>query len=382
MAEASRSDSRQFSRTRRQAAWRRVAFEFALASVIAVWWVWPLPANLADHAIYPHGVMAEVQADHHLITWALAWDTHALMTDPGNLFQANIFFPARNALAFSEHFLGYVPLFAPIYVLTGNPVLSANVLLILTYPLCTVAMAALARRFVAPPAALAAGLLFAFCGQRYLNLYHYHQLGTFWLPAALLFADRWLERARARDAVALATCVALQLLSSYYLGYAMICMLGAALPVLLWRSRGNLDRYRLVGGGLALILGAVPALAASVPYLELQRLGLVPSARGDEVSSLLTMDPRMTALQIGRYLAGEGLGPLGWILAATGVVFGARAAGGGGVRWDWSLPWSACCSPRGRESCSSTARSGHRTSSCSGGSPGLRRFASRHAFSS
>jgi len=305
--------------------WRpHVACEAVVYALVALWWLWPLPLHLADHAIYPRSEMPEVAADYHLIVWALAWDTHALLTHPGGLFDANIFFPAPRALAFSEHFLGYVPLFAPTYLVTGNPVLAANVLLLLTYPACGLAMAALARRFVSPPAALAAGLLFAFCGIRYDNLYHFHQLGTFWLPAALLFTDRWLERARKRDAAALGVCFALQLLSSYYLGYALVVLYGVALPVLLWRWSGALERRRLVGLAAAIVLGALPAAIASLPYLEMQRLGLVPAAGGAQVASLFTMDPRVTMLQIQRYLTADGIGPVGWLLALLALLVGWR----------------------------------------------------------
>lgn len=307
---------------------RRTGLQAACAALayllVALWWVWPLPLHLADHAIYPRSEMAEVAADYNLIVWALAWDTHALLTHPTGLFDANIFFPAPNALAFSEHFLGYVPLFAPTYLITGNPVLAANVLLLLTYPACGLAMAALARRFVSLPAAFAAGLLFAFCGIRYDNLYHFHQLGTFWLPAALLFTDRWLERAHARDAVALAICVALQLLSSYYLGYALVLLYGAALPILLWRWHSALERRRLVGLAAAIVVGALPAALASLPYLEMQRLGLVPAAGGAQVASLFTMDPRVTMLQIQRYLTNDGVGPVGWLLALLALGVGWR----------------------------------------------------------
>jgi hypothetical protein len=38
-------------------------------------------------------------ADPMLVTWILAWDVHALTTDPLNLFNANIFYSMHNTLA-------------------------------------------------------------------------------------------------------------------------------------------------------------------------------------------------------------------------------------------------------------------------------------------
>ena len=321
-------DPRGAASSRRSAATRiRIGLIVAAYVALTVWWLWPLPVQLADHATYPDTPVAEVSADFHLITWALAWDTHALLTQPRALFDANIFYPVPRALAFSEHFLGYVPLFAPTYLLSGNAILASNVLLFATFPLCALAMYALARRFVPDGAAFLAGGLFAFCGLRYQNLYHFHQLGTFYVPAALLFTERWLERARTGAVLALATVIALQLLSSFYLGYALLLLYAAYLPLALWRWRAALDRRRIVGLGLALAASLLPALLASLPYLEMQRLGLVPSARGAETSALFTMEPRFTMLQVRHYLTEGGVGLVGYVLGAVALLRGWRGGG-------------------------------------------------------
>ncbi len=48
-----------------------------------------------------------------------------------------------DVLAFSEHLLGLSVIATPLYWLTGNTLLSYNVTLLLTYPLCGLAMYAL-----------------------------------------------------------------------------------------------------------------------------------------------------------------------------------------------------------------------------------------------
>ncbi|MBY0275106.1 YfhO family protein [Candidatus Binatia bacterium] len=286
--------------------------------LLTLWWLWPLPLRVSDHAICPADTTKLVAADLSLITWALTWDTHALLTRPLHLFDANVFHPAPLSLAFSEHFLGYVPLFAPTWLLTGNPVLAANVVILLTFPLCALATYALARRFVAAPAAFVAGAMFAFHGARYVNLYHLHQLGTFWIPLALLCTERWLERGRTRDALALSVVVAMQLLSSFYLAYAIVLFYGAYLPFALARWRDRLDRRRGVGLGLALVAGGAPAALASLPYLQLQRLGLVPS--GNSAGIDLMLAPFATFDRIHAYLTSLGPGPVGYGLAAVALL--------------------------------------------------------------
>lgn len=289
---------------------------------LTAWWLWPLPRHLADHFAYPPAVTPFIAADLHLITWALAWDTHALLTSPLSLFDANIFHPARSALAFSEHFLGYVPLFAPVWLVTGNAVLASNLVIVLTFPLCALATYALARRFVSPAAAFVAGALFAFHAQRYVNLYHLHQLGTFYLPLALLFTERWLERARRRDALGLAVVVGLQLLCSFYLAYAIVLFYAAYLPLALWRWRESLDRRRLAGLALALGAAGVPMLLTSLPYLELQRLGLVPSGKSPMVD--LALEPFVTMGRVRNYLTAGAVGAAGYALGLLALVLGWR----------------------------------------------------------
>ena len=67
--------------------------------------------------------------DGRLNAWILAWDVHALTHDPGRLFQAPIFHPLPDALAFSENLLLPAVLSAPALAL-GGPVLGYNVALL------------------------------------------------------------------------------------------------------------------------------------------------------------------------------------------------------------------------------------------------------------
>lgn len=65
------------------------------------------------------------QGDARLVACALAWDNHAVVTR-ASLFDANIFFPAQNALAYGEHFFGISRFSLPVYVLTHNAALGYN----------------------------------------------------------------------------------------------------------------------------------------------------------------------------------------------------------------------------------------------------------------
>lgn len=56
--------------------------------------------------------------------WILAWDYHTLFSNPFNLFNANIFYPAQNTLALSEQMVANLIIFAPVMFITQNPVLA------------------------------------------------------------------------------------------------------------------------------------------------------------------------------------------------------------------------------------------------------------------
>src|SRR6266545_2432907 len=67
---------------------------------------------------------ASFQGDARLLVWTLAWDNHALLTRAAHFFDANIFYPAPNALAYSEHVVGISLFTLPVYAATRNPVLA------------------------------------------------------------------------------------------------------------------------------------------------------------------------------------------------------------------------------------------------------------------
>lgn len=283
---------------------------------LTAWWLWPLPTVLATHA----GIAAfpDYVADYHLIAWGLAWGAHALVHQPLALFDANTFHPATYSLAFSEHFLGHQPVFAPIYWMTGNPILGANVILFVSYPLSVAAMYLLARRWMDGPAAALAALLYAFTPLRYISGLWVHLAATWYFPIVFLCSERWLERARTADAVALGVATALQMLTSIYLAYGLVVVYAAYLPLALWRWRDRLDRRRAAGLVIAIGAATIVMGAASAPYLILQHMGVIPSyADGLEPLPVpIAMAPRMVARQLRESL----MGPIGYALAVVALV--------------------------------------------------------------
>ncbi|MEW6273332.1 MAG: hypothetical protein AB1689_28980 [Thermodesulfobacteriota bacterium] len=295
-------------------------------AALALWWLWPAPRFWATHSAYdPGGMQIVSTADFYLIVWAMSWVAHAVWRSPLQLFDANTFYPAPLTLAYSEHLIGFLPLFGPLYWLTGNPILALNVTAFLTYPLGAWFTYLFARRYVAPAAAALSGVFYVFCAARYLAGSHFHMLGVQYLPLILYGLDGWLRDARPRDAALLALALLLQALSSVYLMYAVLFVSVVAAPLAALQHRQRIDRRRVIG--LAVVAGVVGVVLLLVmqPYLTLRELGLVPQYGDDRQP--VGLIPAYARLHLEHYLLAGGVGWLGYALALLGVLPGGPARG-------------------------------------------------------
>ncbi|MEW5719631.1 MAG: hypothetical protein AB1817_13440, partial [Chloroflexota bacterium] len=82
----------------------------------------------------------EDKQDALLNTWIIAWVGHALITDPLNLFNANIFYPYPNALAFSETMLPQGLFALPFNLAFDNTIFGYNLVLLASFFVAAYAM--------------------------------------------------------------------------------------------------------------------------------------------------------------------------------------------------------------------------------------------------
>jgi hypothetical protein len=239
---------------------REVILSAAGYAALAVAMSWPLataPATL--------GVMD--RPDGRLNAWILAWDVHALAHTPARLFQAPIFHPLPDALAFSENLLVPAVLAAPAIALSG-PVLGYNLVLLLSAIASGLGAQLLARRVSGDRlAAFVGGAVFAVGAHRWIRLAHLHAQVTLFLPFALLAFDAFWQRRSWRRALLVGLLLALQALSSIYLGAITALALGAALAAAAAGGLRGRDLAKLAGAlGLAALLLA-PVMR---PYLRMR----------------------------------------------------------------------------------------------------------------
>jgi hypothetical protein len=92
------------------------------AVVVAL--TWPLAPRGATHIAATHGAF---HIDTLHTAWMLSHESRALTDASTSLLEAGIYHPEHRTLFYSTTSLGLLPLFAPIFLATGNPVLALDV---------------------------------------------------------------------------------------------------------------------------------------------------------------------------------------------------------------------------------------------------------------
>lgn len=160
-----------------------------------------------------------VYGDPLLNTWILAWDVHKLFTDPQNLFHANIFYPHRNVLAYSENLLASSLLAAPVLWISQNPILAYNFVFLFSFAFSGFGTYLLVWHLTRNSyASFLSGIIFAFSPYKFSHLGHLQLLTTQWIPFCFLFLHRLLETASWKYLFLFWLFFILQALSSSYYG--------------------------------------------------------------------------------------------------------------------------------------------------------------------
>ena len=201
-------------------------------------------------------------------TWVIAWVQHQLPRDPLHLFEAPIFYPEHDTLAYSEHMIVPAVIGLPFNWAGGSPVLVYNLLVMLGFILSGIAMSRLITRWTGSlSAGIIAGALFSFNAHVLTRFAHLQALHVEFIPLTLYAFDRLLAEPRVRYALLLTCGFVLQALCSNYLMVMLAFALVSAVVVRSepWRSPARVWPY-LAGAGVAAILVLTPVL---LPYYRL-----------------------------------------------------------------------------------------------------------------
>jgi hypothetical protein len=136
--------------------------------------------------------------DEFLIAWIMNWNMQSLLTNPFQLFHANIFYPYQNTLAYSDiHLTASLLAMLPTLVL-DEPMVASNITLITS--LCMLGfftyllVYSLTHDFLS---SLLAGLLLIFSPVVLDKWVHLQVLAVQWIPLAILFYIKFLHSKKA-----------------------------------------------------------------------------------------------------------------------------------------------------------------------------------------
>ncbi len=224
--------------------------------LVSLWLTWPLFPRMAT--------ALSGSPDSLLNAWALGWSFHILPADPLSLFDANIFFPRPDTLAYSEHLFGITLLVWPVFAATGNLPLAYNAAVLSSFVFSGIGMYLLVREITGSRwAALVSGTIFLAAPYRFGHLLQLQLLTLQWLPFVFWCALRFLREGKWRQLTGIAVFSLLQALScNYYMVYLALAVVLFGLSLVVY-GRELLSRRKLV----LLTLGAASVTALCLPFL-------------------------------------------------------------------------------------------------------------------
>jgi hypothetical protein len=226
---------------------------------------WPYVTRLRD-------VVVDT-GDPYLMTWILWWDYHQTFTDPLHLFHANVFYPLKYTLAFSENSYGIAVLFFPLYALGLTPLTVHAIAMFFGFALCGYGAFRLGRTLTGlTEVGWVAGIVFAFVPYRFNQMSQVVYLFSPWIPlvfeALVLFVR---ERSRKRAAWLGFAFFMNGLTTISWFTFSLIPLALAAAILLtrygLWRDRKFWRR-----GAVAISAATVLLLPFFLPYVIASRL--------------------------------------------------------------------------------------------------------------
>jgi hypothetical protein len=239
--------------------------------------------------------------------WVVSWVAHALTTNPFGVFDANIFHPHKLTLAYSEANIAAGLIGAPVWLLSRNPYLTHNVVVLIGFVVSYAGAFYLVRYLTGSrPAAMVAGVLYAFCPFIFARTAHIQLLLIGGLPFCMLAFHRLVDRATVPRAVSLGLLICAQSLACAYYGVFAILSIGLGTVIFaltrgLWRSR---DYW--LGIGLAAFVSIALTAPFLIPYLRVQ----------DETGFARTLDDaRQYSVNLGAWFASSAWAHRWWLPA-------------------------------------------------------------------
>lgn len=309
------------------------ALLYAVASLLAVAPILPAPSRLVTGLA--NGPRVLDRTDQQMVLATIVGNARRLVSRPGLLRDEGQCFPLPKAYALGEHMFGEGVLAAPAWLLSRDPILSFNSMLVLRLWIPAMAMFAFVFHTTRNGwAAFLAGLLYGVHHYRVTDPVHAFVHGDMWLPLGLLCVHRLFEGGRWWPVAGLSLAVSLSVLESLYPLLAVVIVLTTYTSFLAVKFPSRIPRAapRIA---LALVAPLLVAWWVFAPYLELKDSWGVLQGIAPMFADAGDYLPR------GSYFPGATLGVLA-IVGLADRLRGPRETAAGDPRWAIAVAGFLC----------------------------------------
>ena len=216
--------------------------------------------------------MISEPADGLYIDWILNWNIHSFLTNISNIFNANIFYPYHNTLAYSDtHTTSALLALFPTKII-GEPAVAFN--FIFLFSLITFGFFTYVLSYFFTKnhfASIVSGTLVAFSTYTLTKPMHIQLLNICWVPLSILFFIKFLDGKKYRYLIISIIFLVIQLYNSFLPGYFILFSLFFVTVYYLFKKKIKLKEFSFLKIFLTMILGLIIILPVIIPYYQVSK---------------------------------------------------------------------------------------------------------------
>lgn len=233
--------------------------------LIAFFITYPLIFNL--------GSLAVAHGDELVISWIQNWVIHALLH--GNIlsiFEANLYYPFHNSLAFSDTFFvsSIISMLPVLFV--GEPIVAHNVTLILSLIFLGFSIYLLAYYLIRSLLlSMLVGTMVVFSPAVLSNVTHVQMLAIAGFPLAILFFLIFLEKKQTKYLMISLSFFVLQTYNSFLPGYFIVFSYMVIIIFHWFLKRSTIKKLLTIRHGVIVLLAFLLLLPIILPYYQVSK---------------------------------------------------------------------------------------------------------------
>lgn len=241
--------------------WLLIGSAFLVFLISAIYITFPLVLNL--------GSIVTGYGDELFIAWAQNYVIHSIFTNPLAVFNANIFFPYHNTLAYSETFISSSVLSIIPRFIIGQPIASHNFTLLFSLVMFGFSIFALSYYLTKNYfPSIVSGLLVIFSPAVLDKKVHLQVLEIFWVPLAILFFLHFVKTKKSKWLVIAMFLFVAQTVNSFLPGYFLVFFFVIYVIVLFLKDRGMLNLFLQKKNLLIILVSFLILLPIVIPYFK------------------------------------------------------------------------------------------------------------------